>query len=90
MAWLMDLARAVRSKNAGSYEITFDIIFDDPELYERVKHTEVIDGEPFAQLYHIPLEQVFSTTYDAAFAFKVTLPHRVSASDAEGTEVYGT
>ena len=90
MAWLMDLARAVRSMNAGSYEITFDITFDDPELYERAKHTEVIDGEAFAQLYHIPLEQVFSTIYDAAFAFKMALPHRVSAGDAEGTEVYGT
>ena len=89
MARLMDLAAVIRSKNAGPYEITFDIMFDDPELYEKVKRTGVINRELFARLYHVPLEQVSFTAYDAAFAFKGTLPRRVCAGDAGDTDVYG-
>ena len=30
---LYDLARVLRSKNSGPYEITLDILFDDPANY---------------------------------------------------------
>lgn len=89
MARLMDLATVIRSKNAGAYEITFDIMFDNPDLYEKVKRTGVINRELFAQLYHVSPEQVFFTTYDAAYAFKGTLPRRASAGDVDDTDVYG-
>jgi hypothetical protein len=77
MARLIDLARVIRSKNAGPYEITFDIMFDDPDLYEKVKHTGVINRELFTRLYHVPLERVFFTTYDAAFALGNSAPPRI-------------
>lgn len=34
---LVDLAKTIRSKNAGTDRITFDIIFRDPQNYELVK-----------------------------------------------------
>ncbi|MBI3326077.1 MAG: DUF4387 domain-containing protein [Nitrospinae bacterium] len=89
MARLMDIAKVIRSKNAGAYEITFDIMFDNQELYEKVKRTGVINRDLFAQLYHVPPEQVFFTAYDAAYAFKGTLPRRSSAGDADDSDVYG-
>ena len=33
---LYELAKVLRSKNSGPYEITLDILFDDPEKYRRV------------------------------------------------------
>ncbi|MDR5825961.1 DUF4387 family protein, partial [Caballeronia sp. LZ043] len=30
---LRELAKVVRSKNSGPFEITFDVIFDEPTLY---------------------------------------------------------
>ena len=33
---LVDLAKTIRSKNAGTDRITFDIIFRDPQNYELV------------------------------------------------------
>lgn len=89
MARLMDLATVIRSRNAGPYEITFDIMFDDPEMYEQVKRTGIINRELSARLYHVRPEEVFFTTYDAAYAFKGTLPRRASAGDVEDTDVYG-
>ena len=34
---LVDLAKTIRSKNAGTDRITFDIIFREKEKYEMVK-----------------------------------------------------
>jgi hypothetical protein len=77
LARLMDLAKVIRSKNAGPYGITFDIMFDDPDLYDKVKRTGIINRELFAQLYHVDLQVVLFTTYDAAYAFKGQSPPRV-------------
>lgn len=89
MKRLMDVAAVIRSKNAGAYEITFDIIFDDSGLYERVKATGIIRAELFAQLYGVRPEEVSCTAYDPALAFKGTIPRRVSAGDPDDCDVYG-
>ena len=39
MATIGELARLIRSKNAGPFELTFDIMFADREVYERVKQS---------------------------------------------------
>ena len=36
MDTLQNLAKVIRSKNAGPFEITFDVIFDEAAVYERV------------------------------------------------------
>ncbi|OJI99245.1 hypothetical protein ASPVEDRAFT_507508 [Aspergillus versicolor CBS 583.65] len=38
---LGDIASVVRSKNAGPYEITLDVIFDDPAVYQRIKEARL-------------------------------------------------
>ena len=42
MAKLKELAKVIRSKNSGPYEITFDIMFPNKENYERVKNSGVL------------------------------------------------
>ena len=36
---ILQLATVIRSKNAGPFELTFDILFDDPEKYALVKRS---------------------------------------------------
>ncbi|NIA71462.1 DUF4387 domain-containing protein [Pelagibius litoralis] len=36
---LSELARTIRSKNAGVNEITFDVVFRTAEIYEQVKRS---------------------------------------------------
>ena len=36
------LAKTIRSKNAGVNKITFDVIFQDRDTYEAVKHSGTI------------------------------------------------
>ena len=42
MAKLKDLAQLIRSKNAGPFVLTFDIMFDSMQDYLRVRDSGVI------------------------------------------------
>lgn len=89
MARIRDIARVCKSKNAGPFELTIDVVFDDPALYERVKATGVLNAELFARLYSVSVNRVLFTPYDAASAFKATLPRLVPSGDIGDTDVYG-
>ena len=65
---LMDIATLIRSKNAGPFVMTFDIMFDDPSKYQHVKNSEVLNKGLLSKLYNTPLEQVHFVSSDAAMA----------------------
>ena len=48
MTSLGELARLIRSKNAGPFELTFDIMFDDDITYQRVKNSGALTREAVA------------------------------------------
>lgn len=89
MARIRDLAQVCKSKNAGPFMLTIDVLFEDPAVYRQVKATGVLDAALFARLYGVPEEDVLFTAYDAASAFKATLPRLVPAGDFGDTDVYG-
>jgi hypothetical protein len=89
-ARLYDLARVLRSKNAGPFELTLDVMFDDEEIYQAVKRSGVVDRELVCQLYRIPLEDVHHLVYfDAARAIKITIKRPVDSGGIGDTDVYG-
>jgi hypothetical protein len=89
MVKLRDLAKVCKSKNAGPFEVTLDIIFGDRETYDRVEASKVLNAELFARLYSVPAKDVLFTPYAPALAFKATIPRRISSGDVGDTDVYG-
>ncbi|KKP06989.1 hypothetical protein THAR02_00868 [Trichoderma harzianum] len=70
-----EAAKVIRSKNAGPYEITFDIIFNDKETYDRVKNSGLLRPELIAELYDLSVDNiVYCGFFDQALAFKATIP----------------
>ena len=87
---LLDLAKVIRSKNAGPFELTFDIMFDDPAHYERVKRSGAINAHAIAGIYRVRVDDVLvCRPYDPAVAFKITIRRPVSSGDIEDRDVYG-
>ena len=87
---LSELAKTIRSKNAGPFEITFDVMFDDGEKYQRVKDSGVINAHRIAGIYRVRLDDVLvCRPYDPALAFKITIRRPVSSGDIEDRDVYG-
>lgn len=87
---LTDLAQVIRSKNAGPFLITLDVIFDDWDTYTSVRKSGVITPERIRELYRLedagPIKVYFN---DAAKAAKVTLPSRAPSGHFACTDVYG-
>jgi hypothetical protein len=88
---LSDLAKTIRSKNAGVDKITFDVIFRDRAPYERVKKAGVLTREKVAKLYGIPLERISDfVEFDPANAIKFTI-YRLRPSGSPGDpDIFGS
>lgn len=89
MAKLRDICKVCKSKNAGPFEVTIDIIFPDEQTFRKVHDTGVLNAELFAKLYDVPVKDVLFTPYPPALAFKGTIPRRISSGDVGDTDVYG-
>lgn len=86
---LWQLAHLVRAKNAGPFALTFDILFDDRETYERVKSTGVLSKSLFSRLYGVDEESVLFFEHDKALAIKASIPRPVFCGDPEDTDIFG-
>jgi len=89
MASIASIAQVCKSKNAGPFFFTIDVVFEKKEMFDRVRRTEVLNAELFARLYQVELDQVQFTVYPAALAFKATVPRKVAAGDIGDSDVYG-
>jgi hypothetical protein len=87
---LGDLAKTIRSKNAGVNKITFDVIFRDRDNYERVKRSGVLTRTSIAALYRIPPERISDfVEYDPAFAIKFTIFRQRPSGSAGDGDIFG-
>ena len=89
MTKLKNLAYVIRSKNAGPFEVTLDILFENEAIYRRVKDTGAIDAKMFADLHDVPEEQCNFIASDKGWSFKCTLVRPIAAGEIEDMDVYG-
>lgn len=72
---LADIAPVIRSKNAGPYEITLDVVFSSREIYEIIKSSSLLTPSLICQLYHIgESDIIWCGFYNQALAWKCTIP----------------
>ena len=87
---LAELAKTVRSKNAGVDKITFDIIFQDRANYELVKASGVLNRAFVARLYRIDESRITDfVTYDPANAIKFTIARARPSGSAGDADIFG-
>lgn len=87
---LTELAKTIRSKNAGTDKITFDVIFRESEAYELVKRSGALSRTSVSQILKIdPARITDFVEYDPAYAIKFTiLRERPSGSPGDG-DIFG-
>jgi Domain of unknown function (DUF4387) len=88
---LSQLAKTVRSKNAGVDLITFDVIFRERGAYERVKRAKVLTRASVAKLYGLGPERIVDfVEFDPGYAIKFTIT-RVRPSGSPGDpDIFGS
>ena len=88
---LADLAKTIRSKNAGVDKITFDVIFEDRPTYELVRRSGVLAREAIAKLYGIPLTRISDhVEFEPALAIKFTLYRTAPSGSVGDPDIFGS
>jgi hypothetical protein len=87
---LRDVAKVIRSKNAGPYELTLDVIFPGEAEYRACRDQRVMSRERIAAVYGLPEDEVKEPIYfDAARAVKVTMRRALVSGSPGDRDVYG-
>ena len=90
MRKITDLARVIRSKNAGPYELTLDMIFKNNEIYSAIKEKNLINAEKIAEIYKIDKAVIKGIVYfDPAYAVKVTMKRELPSGAYGDSDIYG-
>jgi hypothetical protein len=86
---LAELASLIRSKNAGPFILTFDIVFPDDASYLRVKNSGALTIARFAELFRCREEHVQFFECDNARAFKFSIPRPIVQGDLGDGDMHG-
>ncbi|MTI79492.1 MAG: DUF4387 domain-containing protein [Firmicutes bacterium] len=87
---ITELAKVIRSKNAGPYELTMDIIFKDESGYQKAVNSKVINKSLISKLYHINEDQIINIVqFPQALAIKATIIRPRPSGALGETDVYG-
>ena len=87
---MSEIAKVIRSKNSGPFELTFDVICEDQAGYEVIKRSGALSAEMIAELYNIPRTDVLvAEFFDQAMAFKATIVRPTISGSIWDTDTYG-
>ena len=87
---LKEIANVIRSKNAGPFELTLDVLLKDQETFEKIRKADIMNKTVIAQLYKIPEEDVLSIVYfPNALAIKATIVRPLPSGAMGERDVYG-
>lgn len=86
---LAQLARVVRSKNAGPTLLTLDLFFKDAQAYERAAASPALRADAVARLYEVPAGEVVRHLLPELAAIKFTLPRPICAGSPGDGDLYG-
>jgi len=88
---LSEIAKTIRSKNAGVDKITFDVIFPDRAAYDRVRESGVLSHEAICRVFSIADAQITDhVEFDPALAIKFTIYRRLPSGSPGDADIFGS
>ena len=87
---LADIAKTIRSKNAGVDKITFDIIFRTEDEYRLVCRSGVITRATISELYNLRQDRITDfEEFDPAFAIKFSILRERPSGSPGDPDIFG-
>ena len=91
MRKLSEIAKTIRSKNAGVDKITFDVIFADRADYDLVRRSGVLSRAALCRIFGIPESRITDyVEFDPALAIKFTMFRTVSSGSPGDADIFGS
>ena len=87
---IVDVARVIRSKNSGPFELTLDIMFSTAATFELFRKRNIVTRELIGRLYGVQPSDILGIVYfEPCSALKVTLRRKVPSGAPGDTDIYG-
>jgi hypothetical protein len=86
---LQEVAKRVRSKNAGPFWLTIDIFLPDEESFKRVGRSVVTDPEVIGRLYGVDPTQIMVFELADLCAIKISFPRPVVQGSLHDRDMHG-
>jgi len=88
---LSEIAKTIRSKNAGVDKITFDVIFPDQVTYEWVRNSGVLSRAAVCRIFGIDASEITDfIEFDPALAIKFTIYRRMPSGSPGDADIFGS
>ena len=88
---LSEIAKTIRSKNAGVDKIAFDVIFPDRATYDRVRESGVLSRASICRIFGIDTAQITDhVEFDPALAIKFTIYRRTPSGSPGDADIFGS
>jgi uncharacterized protein DUF4387 len=87
---LYDIAEVIRSKNAGPFTLTLDLIFKNNEDFEQVFNAPDFNTKQIAEIYKVKAADVKIHPFKAIKAIKISMPRTISSGAPGDNDVYGS
>jgi hypothetical protein len=86
---LGSLAKLIRSKNAGPFVLTVDVMFDDTASFKRVAQSGIINRTHMAAIFGMPTEDIDIYLVEPALAIKISFPRPVPSGSIHDSDIFG-
>ena len=87
---LREVSKVIRSKNAGPFTFTFDILFRDAATFAAVRDAGHLDRAAVARAYGVSPNEVLSFEWHGfANAVKFSIRREVASGAVGDSDVYG-
>jgi hypothetical protein len=88
---LSEIAKTIRSKNAGVDKITFDVIFADRADYDLVRRSGLLSRAALCRVFGIPESRITDyVEFDPALAIKFTMFRTISSGSPGDADIFGS
>ena len=90
-AQALEIARTIRSKNAGIDKITFDVIFAERVDYDLVRRSGVLSRASVCRIFGISAARITDyVEFDPALAIKFAILRQVTSGSPGDADIFGS
>ena len=89
MPELWEMTKLIRSKNAGPFELTFDIMFKDKQSFKQAIKSDFCSPEKIAGQYGVSSDFVKVFFLENISTIKISIPRLVPSGDSRDSDIYG-
>lgn len=79
----------IRSKNAGPFMLTIDLMFKEERHYAWARRSRLAEPSFYADLYGVDAADIGVFRQDVAHALKISMPRPVPSGSTADRDVYG-